>query len=122
MPVARDGFADRDHDHPCDALIADSESIMMQPMRTTVTLDPETERLLREEMRRHGVSFKEALNRAVVRGLSETDRQEEAATPPPTVPMGLKAGYDPASMNRLADDLETDAFLTLTERLRTAGE
>jgi len=94
---------------------------MMLIMRTTVTLEPETERLLREEMRRQGVSFKEALNRAVVRGLSETGAPEEAPTPPPTLPMGLKAGHDPAALNRLADDLEADAFLILTERLRNSG-
>lgn len=34
-------------------------------MRTTVTLDPDTEQLLREWMAREGVSFKHALNDAV---------------------------------------------------------
>lgn len=34
-------------------------------MRTTVTLDPDTEQMLRERMRRRGVSFKEALNDSV---------------------------------------------------------
>lgn len=34
-------------------------------MRTTVTIDPDTEALLREEMARTGLSFKEVLNRAV---------------------------------------------------------
>jgi len=38
-------------------------------VRTTVTLDPETERLLRESMRRRGVSFKQALNDAVREGI-----------------------------------------------------
>ena len=89
----------------------------MHFMRTTVTLEPETERLLHEEMRRQGVSFKEALNRAVVRGLSEPESLIDAPIEPPTVAMGLKAGYDPAAMNRLADDLEADAFVALTERL-----
>jgi hypothetical protein len=34
-------------------------------MRTTVTLDPDTEALLRRRMRERRISFKEALNEAV---------------------------------------------------------
>ena len=34
-------------------------------MRTTVTLDSDTEQLLRQRMRREGVSFKRALNDAI---------------------------------------------------------
>lgn len=37
-------------------------------MRTTVTLDPDVEGLLRKLMRERGLSFKEALNQAVRRG------------------------------------------------------
>lgn len=39
-------------------------------MRTTVTLDPEVERLIRDAMREHDISFKKALNEAARRGLS----------------------------------------------------
>jgi hypothetical protein len=38
-------------------------------MRTTVTLDPDVERLLRTAVRERGISFKEALNDAVRAGL-----------------------------------------------------
>lgn len=38
-------------------------------MRTTVTLDPDVERLLREAMRERGISFKQALNEAARTGL-----------------------------------------------------
>ena len=38
-------------------------------MRTTVTLDPDVERLLRQTMRQRDVSFKEALNEAIRAGL-----------------------------------------------------
>ena len=46
--------------------------------RTTVTLDRETERLLKDAMRRHGQTSKQALNQAVVRGLAgmEADADE----------------------------------------------
>jgi hypothetical protein len=39
-------------------------------MRTTVTLDPDTEALLRRRMRERGLSFKAALNEAVRAGLA----------------------------------------------------
>lgn len=38
---------------------------MMLRMRTTVTLDPDTEQLVRRRMRERGQSFKEALNDAI---------------------------------------------------------
>jgi hypothetical protein len=38
-------------------------------MRTTVTLDPDVEATIRNLMREHGISFKEALNSAVRAGL-----------------------------------------------------
>ena len=39
-------------------------------MRTTVTLDPDVETLVRDVMRERGVSFKQALNEALGRGLA----------------------------------------------------
>ncbi|MGA2328469.1 MAG: antitoxin [Bryobacteraceae bacterium] len=38
-------------------------------MRTTVTLDPDVERLIRECIRERGISFKQALNEAARTGL-----------------------------------------------------
>ena len=38
-------------------------------MRTTVTLDPDVERLIRDAMRQRAISFKEALNEAARIGL-----------------------------------------------------
>lgn len=39
-------------------------------MRTTVTLDPDTEQIIRRRMRERGMSFKEALNDAIRSGAS----------------------------------------------------
>ncbi len=39
-------------------------------MRTTVTLDPDVESLVRTMMRERGISFKAALNEAIRRGLA----------------------------------------------------
>ncbi len=41
-------------------------------MRTTVTLDPDVEALLRRAMRERDLSFKEALNQAIRAGLSRS--------------------------------------------------
>jgi len=38
-------------------------------MRTTVTLDADVDRLIRNAMRERGISFKEALNQAARKGL-----------------------------------------------------
>lgn len=41
-------------------------------MRTTVTLDADTEQIVRRRMREHGVSFKEAINEAIRAGVQDT--------------------------------------------------
>jgi hypothetical protein len=43
-------------------------------VRTTVTLDPDVERLIREAMTERGISFKEALNEAARVGLRRKER------------------------------------------------
>jgi hypothetical protein len=43
-------------------------------MRTTVTLDPDVERLLRKAVRERGISLKEALNEAVRAGAHPVSR------------------------------------------------
>ena len=88
-------------------------------MRTTVTLDKDVERMLRDAMHRSRTSFKRALNAAVRAGLTNDKRPAKSA---PFVlrakPMGLRAGIDPAGLNKLADDLEIEAFLEKSRRLR----
>lgn len=90
-------------------------------MRTTVTLDKDVERLLRDTMHKRRASFKETLNQALRLGLG-------GAVPPPgpakpfvvkARALGLKAGLDPAGFNRLTDDLEVDAFLAAHPAKRT---
>jgi hypothetical protein len=87
-------------------------------VRTTVTLDPDVERLLKDEAHRSRRSFKEVLNDAVRRGLHPSGFVKKQK---PFVvnarPMGLRSGVDPARLMEMADDLEVEAFLTLTKRL-----
>jgi len=80
-------------------------------VRTTVTIDPDVERLVREAMRRTRKSFKETLNAAIRAGLSG---KPKAATFKPfkvkARPMHLRAGLDPGGLNKLSDELEVEAF------------
>jgi hypothetical protein len=96
---------------------------MMSVMRTTVTLDPDVEQLLRDAMQQRRQSFKEALNQAIRAGLSGTGGLGVADRPFAlrAQPMGLRVGIDPGRLNQLADELESDAFADLSQRL-LAGE
>ncbi len=83
-------------------------------MRTTVTLDKDVERMLRDAMHRSRKSFKETLNDAVRAGLgSKLGLEKPKRFRVKARPMGLRAGIDPAGFNRLADELEVEAFLQI---------
>jgi hypothetical protein len=88
-------------------------------MRTTITLEKDVERMLRDAMDRSRKSFKETVNAAVRAGLG--------GTPVKTLkrkfiikarPLGLRSGIDNAGFNQLADDLEIDAFLRKNNRVK----
>ena len=85
-------------------------------MRTTVTLDPDVASLVHEAMHRTRRSFKETLNSAVRAGLRGTGGRRARRFVVKARPMGLRAGIDPLSLNRLADDLEIDAALARPRR------
>ena len=73
--------------------------------------------MLRDAMHRSRKSFKEALNAGLRAGLGE--RPAPSASAPFVVKarsLGLRAGVDPAGFNKLADDLEVDAFLKKTRK------
>ena len=80
-------------------------------MRTTVTLDKDVELLLRESMHRSRRSFKATINAAVRAALGA---KAAAGGKRPFVvkarPLGLRGGVDPAGFNKLADELEAEAF------------
>lgn len=77
-------------------------------MRTTITLDPDTAALLQRDMRRRGVSFKEAVNEAIRGGLGGG----RGPTASPTTPMSL--GVPAVALDRalqIAADLEDDELV-----------
>lgn len=77
-------------------------------MRTTVTLDPDTEALVRRRMRERGVSFKVALNEA----LREALRTKPTAQPFTTAPADLGRSRIPLERAlQIAGDLEDEELV-----------
>jgi hypothetical protein len=69
-------------------------------------------------MQRQRQSFKEALNQAIRRGLSDAQAgAEEAPFVVHPSRMGLRAGIDPARLNQTADEMEAESFEDLSRRL-----
>ena len=92
---------------------------MMQMVRTTVTLDKDVERMLRESMHRSRRGFKETLNAALREALGRKFKKSfRSAFKIKARPMGLRPGIDPASFNKLADELEAEAVLNKANKSR----
>ncbi len=73
--------------------------------RTTITLTPEVEGLIRRTMRERGQSFKDAVNEAIVRGLSASGADVEPYVLP-TFDLGVRVPLDDVTglLNRLDDE------------------
>jgi hypothetical protein len=75
-------------------------------MRTTVTLEPDVEALVRKLMRERGMSFKEAVNDAIRRGLASRPAGDRFETP--TYSMGFDPSIPWDNALRLAGELEDE--------------
>lgn len=81
-------------------------------MRTTVTLDPDVAARLKEETRTRGISFKEALNSSVRRGLESGERTGgKPYKLRRTQRMGARPGIDLDKALALAGRLEDEEIL-----------
>jgi hypothetical protein len=76
-------------------------------MRTTITLDPDVEALVRKAMAERGIAFKQAVNEAVRSGL-EPSRRSRSRTP--TFRMG-KPVLNVEKALRLAGELEDEELV-----------
>ncbi len=83
-------------------------------MRTTVTLDADTEQAVRRMMSDRGVSFKQALNDAIRRGVGAAGPEQFTTA---TAALGLPSVALDRAL-QLAADLEDDE---LVRRLRARG-
>ena len=80
-------------------------------MRTTLTLEPDIERKLKDIAARKRKSFKEVVNETLKAGLKSGTA---AGEPPFRVKphrCGFKSGVDPARLNQLYDELEIADFV-----------
>ena len=80
-------------------------------MRTTVTIDPDTESLLLEEMRRTGKSFKEVLNLSIRRSLIAPSDRSRRIGITPLFPAPFPPEFAAVSFNQLADELDDETTL-----------
>jgi len=82
-------------------------------MRTTVDLDPDLDRSLRSLAAERGITFKEALNSTIRRGLKgETQAKKFRVN---ARALGLRPGVDLTKALRIADDLEDSAIVAKLE-------
>jgi hypothetical protein len=84
-------------------------------MRTTVTLDPDTEQIIRRRMRERGVSFKEALNDAIRSGASGPGTENPFRTQ--TASMGVSTVNLDRAL-QLAAELEDEELI---RKMRTGS-
>ena len=80
-------------------------------MRTTVTLDPDVEMLLRQVMRERGQSFKEILNDSLRQVLTGSLHQTVSHYELKPRPMGLRPSIDLTKANQMAADLEDEEII-----------
>ena len=88
----------------------------MPSMRTTVTLEPDVARALKEAARREGRPFKAVLNGAIRRGLSPQAPQRAKPFRLVAHKATLRPGFDPAGFNRLNDELEDEVLIRRVPR------
>lgn len=81
-------------------------------MRTTVTLDPDVEQLIKQRMLRRGVSFKQALNDAIRDGLGARTADTYET---PTFSMGVPI-VDLTKALQLAGELEDEELVRKVRR------
>lgn len=80
-------------------------------MRTTVTLDPDVDRLLAETMREKGVSFKEALNQAVRAGLTRRPATKRRRFVQKTYSLGGEPNFRRDKALAAADAIEDEELI-----------
>ncbi|MGH8209926.1 MAG: antitoxin [Steroidobacteraceae bacterium] len=85
-------------------------------MRTTVTLDPDVESLLRKEVRHSGKPFKQVLNNAIRSGLRGMKQRAE-----PFQPLTFDMGRPQVDLTKalsLAAQLEGEELIRSYQRVR----
>lgn len=79
-------------------------------MRTTLTLDPDVAKLVRETVEHEQLTLKDVVNDALRRGLKPRELRPAFRVIPHSSP--LQPGLDPRGFNQLAEELEDEAVLS----------
>ena len=88
-------------------------------MRTTLTIDDDIALRIEQQRQRDGQSLKQVINRLLREGLRHDQRPSEARKyRTKTHKLRMRPGFDAARLNRLADELETEAHLEREARFR----
>jgi hypothetical protein len=80
-------------------------------MRTTLTLDPDVVRLVQDAVHRQRRSTREVINDALRRALVPGGNARQEPYRMEQHESQLRAGFDLAGFNHLADELEDEAIL-----------
>ena len=85
-------------------------------MRTTVTLEPDLAKKVKALANRRKLSFKQALNEVIRRGLTLPDRQQQPRFTVQPHAGGFQPGIDPGKLNQLVDQLDVEEFIAKAQR------
>ncbi|HET6584478.1 MAG TPA: CopG family transcriptional regulator [Nannocystaceae bacterium] len=80
-------------------------------MRTTLTLDPDLARTLKDLADRRRQSFEETLDEIVRRGLATRPRATDARYTLEPHRGGFRPGIDPGKLNQLVDQVDVEDFI-----------
>jgi len=75
-------------------------------MRTTITLEPDVDALVRKAMRERGITFRQAINEAIRTGLRNQPAREPYRMP--SFPIGLRPEFDWDRASHIAAQLEDE--------------
>jgi hypothetical protein len=80
-------------------------------VRTTITLDPDVEALVRRAMRERGASFKQVVNETLRSGFGPQEGANDAPFRTPTFRMGFDPSLDLVKALRMAAEQEDEELL-----------
>ena len=83
-------------------------------MRTTLTLDPDVAMKLKKSMAENKITFKEAVNQTLRRGMKAAAKEKKRA-PFKVIPhsFGFKPGIDQNKLNQLLDQMDAEKPILL---------
>jgi hypothetical protein len=89
-------------------------------MRTTVDINPDLLERVRKLADAEGVSFKEALNRVITRGLTDAPPAKTKPYRLPNLQIGIPADWDAKRIKQFLHDDDVDRYLNVAGRSASA--